>query len=286
MTATAETGFRSEITDGVLRLTFDRPKRMNAIDLPTMTAFAAAVHDGGADPAVRTIVITGSGRAFCTGADLAAAAVNPADPKVVMDAATSLIRAITSAPVPVIAAVNGPAAGVGVSIALAADLTYAASSAYFLLSFVNIGLMPDGGASALVPAAIGRARAAEMALLGERVSAEDAERFGLVSRTVADDAFDALVDSVVDRTSKAPRRALELTKRALNAATLDRSMMRWSSKIPVRQNFSLARTSKKARWRCCRNARPTSSNHCEFSLTKPLYESTAHCSLSHTITHA
>ncbi|MGB3360424.1 MAG: enoyl-CoA hydratase [Rhodococcus qingshengii] len=222
MTATAETGFRSEITDGVLRLTFDRPKRMNAIDLPTMTAFAAAVHDGGADPAVRTIVITGSGRAFCTGADLAAAAVNPADPKVVMDAATSLIRAITSAPVPVIAAVNGPAAGVGVSIALAADLTYAASSAYFLLSFVNIGLMPDGGASALVPAAIGRARAAEMALLGERVSAEDAERFGLVSRTVADDAFDALVDSVVDRTSKAPRRALELTKRALNAATLDR----------------------------------------------------------------
>ncbi|KIM17599.1 enoyl-CoA hydratase, partial [Rhodococcus erythropolis] len=91
-----------------------------------------------------------------------------------------------------------------------------------LLSFVNIGLMPDGGASALVPAAIGRARAAEMALLGERVSAEDAERFGLVSRTVADDAFDALVDSVVDRTSKAPRRALELTKRALNAATLDR----------------------------------------------------------------
>ena len=80
MTATAETGFRSEITDGVLRLTFDRPKRMNAIDLPTMTAFAAAVHDGGADPAVRTIVITGSGRAFCTGADLAAAAVNPADP--------------------------------------------------------------------------------------------------------------------------------------------------------------------------------------------------------------
>ncbi|MER2222622.1 MAG: enoyl-CoA hydratase-related protein, partial [Rhodococcus sp. (in: high G+C Gram-positive bacteria)] len=127
MTATAETGFRSEITDGVLRLTFDRPKRMNAIDLPTMSAFAAAVRDGGADPAVRTIVITGSGRAFCTGADLAAAAVNPADPKVVMDAATSLIRAVTSAPVPVIAAVNGPAAGVGVSIALAADLTYAAS---------------------------------------------------------------------------------------------------------------------------------------------------------------
>ncbi|MEV3976722.1 enoyl-CoA hydratase-related protein, partial [Streptomyces sp. NPDC050698] len=99
---------------------------------------------------------------------------------------------------------------------------YVVASAYFLLSFVNIGLMPDGGASALVPAAIGRARAAEMALLGERVSADDAERFGLVSRTVSDEDFATHIQSIADRTSKAPRRALELTKRALNAATLDR----------------------------------------------------------------
>lgn len=222
MTAATDTGFLSELENGVLRLTFDRPKRLNAIDLPTMAAFGAAVREGGANPDVRTIVISGTGRAFCTGADLAAAAGNPATPDVVMDTANDLIRAIVDAPVPVIAAVNGPAAGVGVSIALAADLTYAASSAYFLLAFVNIGLMPDGGASALVPAAIGRARAAEMALLGERLSADDADRFGLVSKTLADDELADHVSAIAARTSQGPRRALELTKRALNSATIDR----------------------------------------------------------------
>lgn len=221
MTAVTDAGLISEITDGIMRLTFNRPKRMNAIDLPTMQAFTAAIVKGSSDPAVRTIVITGSGRAFCTGADLAAGAANPADPQVVMDAANAMIRAITQAPVPVIAEVNGPAAGVGVSIALAADLTYAGNNAYFILSFVNIGLMPDGGASALVPAAIGRARAAEMMLLGERVSAEDAEWFGLVSRTVPDEELESHVQSIAVRTSKGPRRALELTKQALNASTLD-----------------------------------------------------------------
>ncbi|MDI9917513.1 enoyl-CoA hydratase [Rhodococcus sp. IEGM 1379] len=219
---TTTAGILSELDNGILRLTFNRPERMNAIDLETMNALADAIVCADNNPDVRTIVITGTGRAFCTGADLATAAMNPADPHVVMDSANAVIRAITSTAVPVIAAVNGPAAGVGVSIALAADLTYAAESAYFLLSFVNIGLMPDGGASALVPAAIGRARAAEMFLLGERVSADDAERFGLVSRTLPNDQFAAHIEAVAARTSKAPRRALELTKAALNAATLDR----------------------------------------------------------------
>lgn len=222
MTASTDAGFRSEIADGVARLTFDRPRRMNAIDLPTMNAFTAAVIEAAADPGIRAIVVTGSSGSFCTGADLAAAASDPAEPQVVMDAATALIHAITSAPVPVIAAVNGPAAGVGVSIALAADLTFAATSAYFLLPFVGIGLMPDGGASTLIPAAIGRARAAEMMLLGERISGDDAGRIGLVSRTLADDELDAHVRSVSARIAHSPRRALELTKRALNAATLQR----------------------------------------------------------------
>ena len=121
MTATAETGFRSEITDGVLRLTFDRPKRMNAIDLPTMTAFAAAVHDGGADPAVRTIVITGSGRAFCTGADVKAI---PGDGKVINERSYLSTYDQWEAPQegtppfrrmakPVLAAVNGLCCGAG-----------------------------------------------------------------------------------------------------------------------------------------------------------------------------
>lgn len=220
MTAATVEGLRSELADGVLRLTIARPQRMNAIDLPTMKALSEAVSTAGDDSRVRTIVVTGEGKAFCTGADLAAGAANPQDPAVVMDTANGLIRAIAEVPVPVIAAVNGPAAGVGVSIALAADITYAAESAYFLLAFVNIGLMPDGGASLLVPAAIGRARAAEMALLGERVAATDADRFGLVARTLPDSELAAHVDAVAARTAKGPRRALALTKQALNASTL------------------------------------------------------------------
>ncbi|WP_395705086.1 enoyl-CoA hydratase [Rhodococcus ruber] len=213
-------GLRSELADGILRLTIDRPKRMNAVDLPTMRALGAALDEAGPDPRVRTVVLTGAGTAFCTGADLAAAATNPADPTEVMDVANAVIRSIATVPVPVIAAVNGPAAGVGVSMAVAADLTYAAESAYFLLSFVNMGLMPDGGASLLVPAAVGRARAAEMALLGERVSAADADRFGLVARTLPDAQFAAHVADVAARTATKPRRAFELTKRALHATTL------------------------------------------------------------------
>ena len=218
----SEAGLLTELDNGILRLTFNRPERMNAADFETMKTLIDAVTDAGDNPDVRTIVITGAGRAFCTGADLAAITTNPTDPQIVMDTANTVIRAITSTSVPVIAAVNGPAAGVGVSIALAADLTYAAESAYFLMSFVNIGLMSDGGASALIPAAIGRARAAEMLLLGERLSATDAAQFGLVSKTLPDDQFAAHIESVAKRTSAAPRRALQLTKAALNAATLDR----------------------------------------------------------------
>lgn len=220
MTAPTTDDLRSELVDGVLRLTINRPKRMNAIDLATMGALRDAIRAAGDDEQVRAIVLTGEGAAFSTGADLAASAENPATPDVVMDTANDLIRSIVEVPVPVIAAVNGPAAGVGVSIAVAADLTYAAESAYFLLAFVNIGLMPDGGASLLIPAAIGRARAAEMALLGERLSAADADRFGLVARTLPDAELAAHVDAIAARVAAGPRRAQELTKKALHKASL------------------------------------------------------------------
>lgn len=220
MTAPTTDDLRSELVDGVLRLTINRPKRMNAIDLATMGALRDAIRAAGDDEQVRAIVLTGEGAAFSTGADLAASAENPATPDVIMDTANDLIRSIVEVPVPVIAAVNGPAAGVGVSIAVAADLTYAAESAYFLLAFVNIGLMPDGGASLLIPAAIGRARAAEMALLGERLSAADADRFGLVARTLPDAELAAHVDAIAARVAAGPRRAQELTKKALHKASL------------------------------------------------------------------
>ncbi len=137
-----------------------------------------------------------------------------------MDAANRVIRGIVSAPVPVIAAVNGPAVGYGVALACAADLTYAAESAYFLLSFTSIGLMPDGGATALVAAAIGRARATELALLGQRLSATDAAQTGLVARILPDDQLAAHVEAVAGTLGAGPRRALELTRRALAASTL------------------------------------------------------------------
>lgn len=210
--------------DGILRLTIDRTARMNAIDLATMTELGDLVVGAAKDSGVRVIVLTGAGKAFCTGADLAAAAASggrEATPGVVMESANSLIRAIVSAPVPVIARINGPAAGVGLSLALAADLTYAVDSTYLLLPFTNIGLMPDGGATALVTAAMGRARAAEMALLGQRLPAVEAARCGLITKALPEDEFDAHVEAVAQRLAAGPRRALELTKAAVNAAALD-----------------------------------------------------------------
>ena len=169
------TAIRTVRTGRLLHITIDRPGRMNALGVDDLVALDTAI-SGAEATGARAIVLTGAGRAFCTGADLTA--VTGEEPEVVMDAANRVIRGIVSAPVPVIAAVNGPAVGYGVALACAADLTYAAESAYFLLSFTSIGLMPDGGATALVAAAIGRARATELALLGQRLSATDAAQTG------------------------------------------------------------------------------------------------------------
>lgn len=208
---------------GVLRLTIDRQARLNAIDLAAMAELGELISAAAARPSVRVIVLTGAGKAFCTGADLAAAAAaggNEASPEVVMDTANAVIRAIIASPLPVIARVNGPAAGVGASIALAADLVYAADSAYLLLPFTSIGLMPDGGATAVVAAAMGRARAAEMALLGARLPAADAAAAGLITRCVPAAELDDQIDAVAAQLAAGPRRALQLTKAAINAATL------------------------------------------------------------------
>ena len=211
------TAIRTVRTGRLLHITIDRPGRMNALGVDDLVALDTAI-SGAEATGARAIVLTGAGRAFCTGADLTA--VTGEEPEVVMDAANRVIRGIVSAPVPVIAAVNGPAVGYGVALACAADLTYAAESAYFLLSFTSIGLMPDGGATALVAAAIGRARATEVALLGQRLSATDAAQTGLVARILPDDQLAAHVEAVAGTLGAGPRRALELTRRALAASTL------------------------------------------------------------------
>ncbi|MFD3701943.1 enoyl-CoA hydratase [Nocardia sp. NPDC058658] len=208
---------------GILRITIDRQARMNAIDLETMSELGDTIIDAETRPEVRVIVLTGAGKSFCTGADLAAAAAaggSEASPEVVMDRANDVVRAIVDSPLPVIAHVNGPAAGVGTSLALAADLIYAVDTAYLLLPFTSIGLMPDGGSSAIVAASMGRARAAELALLGARLPATEAAAAGLITRALPAEHLADQVDAVAAQLAAGPRRALQLTKAAINAATL------------------------------------------------------------------
>lgn len=203
-----------DTADGVVTITWNEPERLNSLSADMLNAAAAAIEGITAD--VRLVVITGTGRAFSSGAALGA----DFDGAATLDGANRLVRAITAAPVPVIAAVNGLAAGVGVSIAIAADITLAKRSAYFLLAFVNIGLMPDGGATELVAASIGRARANRMAMLGERLAADVAAEIGLIHKALDDEAYDAELTMLVDKLAHGPTAALARTKAAIGATTL------------------------------------------------------------------
>jgi enoyl-CoA hydratase len=209
--------------DGVMRVTIDRPQRMNALNAGLLGLLEATFTTGVADPGVRVVVITGAGtKAFCTGADLGNAEdMNGPDATELMELSNRVIAAIIACPKPVIAAVNGAAAGFGVSLALAADLAVATSSAYFLLSFSKVGLMPDGGTSALVAASIGRARAMKMAMLAPRVYAADAAEMGLIAEAVDDDGFAARITELQNGLVAGPPLALRKTKDAINDATLE-----------------------------------------------------------------
>ncbi len=207
----------------MLRITITNPKRKNAINYDTMVALGDAFLAAAQDRSVRVIVLTGEGDDFCTGADLsgvASEAQRGITSEMTMDAANRLVRSIIDAPVPVIARIRGAAAGVGVALAVAADLTYATEDAYLLLAFVNIGLMPDGGAAALIAAAAGRALAARMALLGERLPIAEAVECGVVTGVLSEAELDATVEAAAAKLANGPRRAIELTKQALNQATL------------------------------------------------------------------
>ncbi|AWB93881.1 enoyl-CoA hydratase [Aeromicrobium chenweiae] len=200
--------------EGVLRITWNDPDRLNGLTGDMLDIVSDAVEGIGDD--VRVVVLTGAGRAFSTGARLDGT-LSGTEP---MDVANRLVRAVTACPVPVVAAVNGPAAGFGCSISLAADITVAKQSAYFLLPFTNIGLMPDGGSTAIVAASVGRARATAMALLGERLPADEAAAAGLIHACVADDDFDVEVERIVDRLAHGAGVAFRATKEAITAATL------------------------------------------------------------------
>jgi 2-(1,2-epoxy-1,2-dihydrophenyl)acetyl-CoA isomerase len=213
---------RGASNGGELRVTLDRPERMNAWDKQLGHDLLAAVELAAGDDAVRAVTITGAGRAFSSGADLRAG-FDPT-PEGHPDVGTALrelyhpiLTGVRRMPKPVLAAVNGPAAGIGCSLALDCDLVLAAESSYLLLAFVNIGLVPDGGSSVFVPARAGAGRAAAMAMLGERVPAEQARAWGLVDRVVLDDVFAAEVDALAERLATGPTRAYAAIKAQLNA---------------------------------------------------------------------
>ena len=205
-----------------LRIELNRPESMNAWDVQLGRDLLAAVEAAAEDDSVRSVTITGAGRGFSSGADLKAG-FDPT-PEGHPDVGTALrdryhpiITGVRQMPKPVLAAVNGPAVGIGCSLALACDLIVARESAYFLLAFVNIGLVPDGGSSLFIPARIGHTRATEMAMLGERIPAPQALEWGLINRVATDDAFDAEVDALSERLATGPTRAYAGAKRQLNA---------------------------------------------------------------------
>jgi 2-(1,2-epoxy-1,2-dihydrophenyl)acetyl-CoA isomerase len=205
-----------------LRIVLDRPDRMNAWDKQLGVDLLAAVELAAEDPTVRSVTITGAGRAFSSGADLRAGFDPASDGRPDLGAALReryhpIITGIRRLPKPVLAAVNGPAVGIGCSLALACDLVLAAESSYLLLAFVNIGLVADGGSSVFVPARAGAGRAAEMAMLGERIAARRAQEWGLVDRVAPDDAFAAEADALAERLATGPTRSYAAAKAQLNA---------------------------------------------------------------------
>lgn len=204
---------------GVKRITFNNTARRNAVDFGMFEAFAAAVAEAATDDS-RVVVITGAGDFFCAGLDMKS--INPAE-LASMDVAARIrelinppVLGLRTLPKPVVARVHGPAAGIGFSYVLASDVVIASEEATFSQSFVRVGLMPDGGATHLLPALVGRARAFELMATGDTLSAQDARRLGLVGRVVPRAELDAAVDEVVSRLAAAPQPSLALIKAALD----------------------------------------------------------------------
>jgi 2-(1,2-epoxy-1,2-dihydrophenyl)acetyl-CoA isomerase len=226
---TSATEFELDKDLGVLRLyrrgpaaklELNRPERLNAWNDALGLALRDTVLDLAADDSVRGVLITGAGRAFSSGADLRARSEEPGGPDtyaLLTERYHPIITGIRSMPKPVVAAVNGVAAGIGLSLALSCDLVVSAESAYFVLAFVNVGLVPDGGSSFLVPTRIGFARAAELAMLGSRLTSEQALDWGLINRVWPDAELMPEAEDLMWRLANGPTGSYAGTKRQLNA---------------------------------------------------------------------
>jgi enoyl-CoA hydratase len=214
-------GLTVELRDRVLSITMNRPDSLNSLTEGMLRGIADIVELAGGDEQVKVVRLGGAGRGFSSGAGISESDQNGATNHTqIIDEANRAVRALTLLPKPAVAVVHGPAAGVAVSLALGCDVVLASDKAFFMLAFTRIALMPDGGASALVAAAIGRIRAMRMALLAERVTARDALDWGLVTAVYPADDFDAEVDKVVATLVNGAAVAFRKTKEAINIATL------------------------------------------------------------------
>jgi len=197
----------------VATITLNRPDSLNALNgglIEEMRAALASLRNSGA----RCLLMTGEGRAFSSGADLVAGGGLPDDVGAALESHLNpLIEDVFDLPMPVVAAVRGPCAGAGCSLALAADIVIAARSAYFLQAFINIGLVPDAGATWLLPRLAGRARAMEMMMLGERIPAEQAAEWGMISRMVEDEDLETDAIALATRLAQGPTAAYALLRK-------------------------------------------------------------------------
>jgi len=209
--------------DGVARLTLHRPDRLNSFNDAMHAEVRDALASVRADASARVLLLTGAGRGFCAGQDLSDRAVAPGAAPVDLGASIErnyrpLVLALRSLPVPTVCAVNGVAAGAGANLALACDIVVATRSASFIQAFCKIGLIPDSGGTYFLPRLVGTARAKGLAMLGDKLPAEQAAAWGLIWRCVEDDAFAASVEALVAQLAVAPTSGLVAARRAIDAA--------------------------------------------------------------------
>jgi 2-(1,2-epoxy-1,2-dihydrophenyl)acetyl-CoA isomerase len=212
-----------DITEGVATLTLNRPDKLNSFTQAMHDEVRHALHQVGADKSVRVLVLTGAGRGFCAGQDLSDRAVEPGSRPVDLGDSVEknyapLVLALRALPMPVICAVNGVAAGAGANIALACDIVLAAKSASFVEVFCKLGLIPDTGGTYFLPRLIGSARAMGLAMLGDKLSAEKAEAWGLIWKAVPDEELAAETQAMARHFASAPTKGLAFTKQALYAS--------------------------------------------------------------------
>jgi 2-(1,2-epoxy-1,2-dihydrophenyl)acetyl-CoA isomerase len=212
-----------QISEGIAELTLNRPDKLNSFTQAMHDELRHALHEVQRDKSVRVLVLTGAGRGFCAGQDLSERAVEPgARPVDLGDSVernyAPLVQTLRSLPMPVICAVNGVAAGAGANIVFACDIVVAAQSASFVEAFARLGLIPDTGGTYFLPRLVGTARAMGMAMLGEKISAEQAESWGLIWKCVPDQDLGVTVQAMARHFAQAPTKGLAFTKQAIYAS--------------------------------------------------------------------